>query len=83
MGSIMIEENVVASAGTAYRMSQDEMEHLISSAGYIPKQRTNLYERIVTRADTAEMARKYRGSLTAAEPGPGLLGAAAGASDRR
>ncbi|MFL6236605.1 MAG: cyclic dehypoxanthinyl futalosine synthase [Thermoanaerobaculia bacterium] len=64
MGSIMIEENVVASAGTSYRMSQDEMEHLISSAGYIPKQRTNLYERIVTRADTAEMARKYRHSLT-------------------
>ncbi len=29
MGSIMIEENVVSSAGTAYRMSQDEMEHLI------------------------------------------------------
>ena len=66
MGSIMIEENVVASAGTAYRMSQDEMEHLISSAGYIPKQRTNLYERLVTREDTAEMARQYRGSLTAA-----------------
>ncbi|HEY4588268.1 MAG TPA: cyclic dehypoxanthinyl futalosine synthase [Thermoanaerobaculia bacterium] len=64
MGSIMIEENVVASAGTSYRMSQDEMEHLITSAGYIPKQRTNLYERIVTRADTAEMARKYRHSLT-------------------
>jgi cyclic dehypoxanthinyl futalosine synthase len=64
MGSIMIEENVVASAGTAYRMSQDEMEHLISSAGYVPKQRTNLYERLVTRADTAEMARKYRHSLT-------------------
>ena len=64
MGSIMIEENVVASAGTAYRMSQDEMEHLISSAGYIPRQRTNLYERLVTREDTAEMARKYRHSLT-------------------
>jgi cyclic dehypoxanthinyl futalosine synthase len=64
MGSIMIEENVVASAGTHYRMSQDEMEHLIESAGYVPKQRTNLYERIVTRADTAEMARKYRHSLT-------------------
>jgi cyclic dehypoxanthinyl futalosine synthase len=66
MGSIMIEENVVASAGTAYRMSQDEMEHLISSAGYTPRQRTNLYERLVTRKDTAEMARKYRGSLTPA-----------------
>jgi cyclic dehypoxanthinyl futalosine synthase len=64
MGSIMIEENVVASAGTAYRMSQDEMEHLISSAGYIPRQRTNLYERLVTREETAEMARRYRHSLT-------------------
>ncbi|MFY9825693.1 MAG: cyclic dehypoxanthinyl futalosine synthase [Thermoanaerobaculia bacterium] len=66
MGSIMIEENVVASAGTHYRMSQDEMEHLITSAGYVPKQRTNLYERLVTREDTAAMARKYRQSLTPA-----------------
>ena len=66
MGSIMIEENVVSSAGTAYRMSQDEMEHLITAAGYTPKQRTNLYERIVTRADTAEQARKYRHALTPA-----------------
>jgi hypothetical protein len=60
----MIEENVVSSAGTHYRMSQDEMEHLIASAGYIPKQRTNLYERLVTREDTAEMARRYRHALT-------------------
>jgi cyclic dehypoxanthinyl futalosine synthase len=66
MGSIMIEENVVSSAGTAYRMSQDEMEHLIRSAGYTPKQRTNLYERIVTRQDTAELARQYRNALTPA-----------------
>ncbi|HSN87712.1 MAG TPA: cyclic dehypoxanthinyl futalosine synthase [Thermoanaerobaculia bacterium] len=66
MGSIMIEENVVSSAGTAYRMSQDEMEHLITSAGYAPKQRTNLYERLVTREDTAELARKYRNALTPA-----------------
>jgi cyclic dehypoxanthinyl futalosine synthase len=64
MGSIMIEENVVSSAGTHYRMSQDEMEHLITSAGYIPKQRTNLYERLVTREDTAETARRYRHALT-------------------
>jgi cyclic dehypoxanthinyl futalosine synthase len=66
MGSIMIEENVVASAGTHYRMSQDEMEHLITAAGYTPRQRTNLYERLVTREDTAAMARKYRQSLTPA-----------------
>jgi cyclic dehypoxanthinyl futalosine synthase len=64
MGSIMIEENVVSAAGTAYRMSQDEMEHLISSAGYQPCQRTNLYERFVTRTDTAETARRYRHALT-------------------
>ena len=64
MGSIMIEENVVSAAGTAYRMSQDEMEHLISSAGYEPRQRTNLYERWVTREDTAETASRYRMALT-------------------
>ncbi len=64
MGSIMIEENVVSSAGTSYRMSQDEMEHLIASAGYLPRQRTNLYERLVSREDTAEAARHYRHALT-------------------
>ena len=47
-------------------MSQDEMEHLIRSAGYEPRQRTNLYERLVTREDTAPLAVKYRSSLTAA-----------------
>ncbi len=66
MGSIMIEENVVSSAGTAYRMSQDEMEHLIESGGYTPKQRTNLYERIVSRDDTADLAKQYRHALTPA-----------------
>jgi cyclic dehypoxanthinyl futalosine synthase len=65
MGSIMIEENVVAAAGTAYRMSQDEMEHLIRSSGYEPRQRTNLYERFVTREDTAELAARYRSALSA------------------
>jgi cyclic dehypoxanthinyl futalosine synthase len=64
MGSIMIEENVVSAAGTAFRMSQDEMEHLIRAAGYLPKQRTNLYERFVTREDTAPLARRYRSALT-------------------
>jgi cyclic dehypoxanthinyl futalosine synthase len=64
MGSIMIEENVVSAAGTTHRMTQDEMEHLISAAGYAPRQRTNLYERLVTREDTAELAAKYRHALT-------------------
>ncbi len=64
MGSIMIEENVVSAAGTAYKMSQDEMERLITSAGYQPRQRTNLYERLVTREETAEAAARYRHALT-------------------
>ncbi len=64
MGSIMIEENVVSAAGTSFRMSQEEMEHLISSAGYAPAQRTNLYERLVTREDTAALAARYSHALT-------------------
>jgi len=64
MGSIMIEENVVSAAGTQHKMSQDEMEHLIRAAGYEAKQRTNLYERFVTREETAALARKYRHALT-------------------
>ncbi len=64
MGSIMIEENVVSAAGTAYKMSQAEMEHLIRSAGYEPRQRTNLYERFVSPEDTAEIAARYRSALT-------------------
>ncbi len=64
MGSIMIEENVVSAAGTSHQMTQDEMEHLITAAGYTPRQRTNLYERLVTREDTAELAAKYRHALT-------------------
>ena len=65
MGSIMIEENVVSAAGTAYRMSQEEMEHLIRSAGYEPRQRTNLYERFVTEDDTRAAAERYAHALTA------------------
>jgi cyclic dehypoxanthinyl futalosine synthase len=66
MGSIMIEENVVSAAGTAYQMSQEEMERLITAAGYTPKQRTNLYERLVSRDDTAATAARYRNALTPA-----------------
>ena len=53
-----------SAAGTSYRMSQDEMEHLIGSGGYSPRQRTNLYERLVSREDTAATAERYRYALT-------------------
>ena len=44
LGSIMLEENVVAAAGAQYRMTQSEMERVIQEAGYSPRQRRTLYE---------------------------------------
>ena len=44
LGSIMLEENVVAAAGAAYRMGQADMERVIRGAGYRPRQRRTLYE---------------------------------------
>jgi cyclic dehypoxanthinyl futalosine synthase len=44
LGSIMIEENVVYAAGARNRMSQDGMRHIISDAGYEPRQRRTLYD---------------------------------------
>lgn len=46
LGSIMLEENVVAAAGAQFRMSQGEMERTIRGAGYEPRQRRTLYEEL-------------------------------------
>lgn len=43
LGSIMIEENVVSSAGTTFRMGVADMQRLITELGYEPKQRDNWY----------------------------------------
>ncbi len=43
VGSIMIEENVVAAAGTHHTASEEELRRLIRDAGFIPKQRDTLY----------------------------------------
>ncbi|HTA76227.1 MAG TPA: cyclic dehypoxanthinyl futalosine synthase [bacterium] len=43
LGSIMLEENVVASTGLRYLMSVDEMRRLITEMGYEPHQRNTLY----------------------------------------
>jgi cyclic dehypoxanthinyl futalosine synthase len=42
-GSVMMEENVVSSAGTSFRVTIDEMRSLISEMGYEPRQRDNWY----------------------------------------
>lgn len=42
-GSIMIEENVVSSAGTTFRLDVPAMRRLITDLGYTPRQRDNWY----------------------------------------
>lgn len=43
-GSVMMEENVVSSAGTSFRLDAPEIERLIRGAGYAPRRRNNWYE---------------------------------------
>ena len=52
MGSLMIEENVVAQAGTVHHLSLETIKRCIREAGYIPRQRNVFYEFI----DDAENA---------------------------
>lgn len=43
VGSIMIEENVVSSAGAHHRASEEELRRIIRDAGFTPRQRDTLY----------------------------------------
>ena len=43
-GSVMMEENVVSSAGTSFRLTADNIKSLIREAGYEPRQRNNWYQ---------------------------------------
>lgn len=46
MGSLMIEENVVSSAGTVFYLSLDQIKSAIRELGYIPRQRNVFYQYI-------------------------------------
>ncbi len=46
MGSVMMEENVVSSAGTTYCLDEAVLCRLIRGAGFIPAQRDNVYDLI-------------------------------------
>jgi cyclic dehypoxanthinyl futalosine synthase len=46
MGSLMIEENVVSSAGTVHHLSLEQIRRSIREAGYVPRQRNVYYELI-------------------------------------
>ncbi|MEM1167422.1 MAG: radical SAM protein [Planctomycetota bacterium] len=53
MGSVMMEENVVSSAGTTYCLDEAVLCHLIRGAGFTPAQRDNTYD-MLTLHDTAD-----------------------------
>jgi len=55
MGSLMIEENVVAEAGTVHHLTLETIQRLIRDAGYIPRQRNVFYE-YIDSADHAQTA---------------------------
>jgi cyclic dehypoxanthinyl futalosine synthase len=58
MGSLMIEENVVSSAGTVFHLTLDQIKGAIREAGYVPRQRNVFYQLI------DEMPRNGNGSTS-------------------
>lgn len=46
LGSIMMEEKVVAAAGTAYSMSEQQLCDIITSAGFTPQRRDYYYKSV-------------------------------------
>lgn len=53
MGSLMIEENVVSSAGTVHHQSLEQIKRSIREAGYIPRQRNVFYQYIDAKPSLA------------------------------
>jgi len=52
MGSLMIEENVVAEAGTVHHLSLEQIRAAITDLGYQPRQRNVFYELIDKESHT-------------------------------
>ncbi|MCS6864880.1 MAG: cyclic dehypoxanthinyl futalosine synthase [Gemmataceae bacterium] len=65
MGSLMIEENVVASAGTVHYLTLEEIKRSIREAGWEPRQRNVFYELIEERPPQPLQAQPERTSATA------------------
>ena len=60
LGSVMLEENVVSSAGARHRSNRTELIELIRSAGRIPAQRDTLYNHLAVHTDPADDPRDDR-----------------------
>jgi cyclic dehypoxanthinyl futalosine synthase len=53
MGSLMLEENVVSSAGTVHHLTLAQIKRAIREAGFIPRQRNVFYELIDAEPDSS------------------------------
>ena len=51
MGSLMIEENVVAEAGTVHYLTLQQIREAISELGYVPRQRNVRYQLVDERKE--------------------------------
>jgi cyclic dehypoxanthinyl futalosine synthase len=81
LGSIMLEENVISSAGARHRSKLTELVWMIRSADRVPAQRDTLYRRINvhwTPADDPTDERIVSHFSSIAMPGGGAGGGAAG-----
>ncbi len=54
LGSVMLEENVVSSAGARHRSNRQELIDLIRAAGRVPAQRDTLYNHLLVHRDPAD-----------------------------
>ena len=61
MGSLMIEENVVSSAGTAHHLTLNQIQNAIRELGFEPKQRDVFYNLIEKCTDSLPSARSPKG----------------------
>ena len=84
LGSVMLEENVVSSAGARHRTNRAELIRLIRAADRTPAQRDTLYRHLVVHDDPAQdpddaAVRSHVSSVVDEPPGgPGAAPAAGG-----
>jgi len=60
MGSLMIEENVVAEAGTVHHLTLDQIRQAISELGFIPRQRDVFYQLVDEDREQSAVAANRR-----------------------
>jgi cyclic dehypoxanthinyl futalosine synthase len=63
MGSLMIEENVVASAGTVHYLTLEEIKRSIREAGWEPRQR-NVFYQLIDERPPRPLPREKSGALS-------------------